>query len=215
MIYSSKVMDNWRQQPKVSPDSSPSPPTTRPTTPTSPASVWGRPSSSSLDWRSGSLPRPISHQAVLPPFKRLEDGYILYIPPAPIPSSSIIRRHSNQSQFEDHPIVVLGTRRDAGDDIVMFRHIASFGGVPVEEKKSKHLQGFFMLCENSQDKGKKSTNPIAKMALGPPLKKRSYVNLSHNSFFEIEYRYLAPFHGELRRLDAESVAFIKKAPCST
>jgi hypothetical protein len=48
-----------------------------------------------------------------------------------------------------------------------------------------------------------------------PLQKRSYVNLSPNSLFEIEYKYLEAFttHG-LRRLDAKTVSFIQGKSCT-
>jgi hypothetical protein len=73
-----------------------------------------------------------------------------------------------------------------------------------------------MLIQNSKDMEVTNSNPIAWMAMGEPLQKRSYVNLSRNSLFEIEYKYVEAFRGNgLRRLDAESVSFIKKAQSST
>jgi hypothetical protein len=48
-----------------------------------------------------------------------------------------------------------------------------------------------------------------------PLEKRSYINLSYNSLFEIEYKYFEAFtKSELRRLDAKSVALIKNVRLS-
>ncbi|CAN9292025.1 unnamed protein product [Alternaria alternata] len=225
MVYSSRVMAAWRQPPKVSLDTSPSPHTTQPTTPTLPPLIKRRRSSSSSDdssrsscssfsssssdWHSESpLPR---RKAGLPSFERLEDGDILYLPATPIPSSSIIRKHPNQSEVENHLVVVLGKRRYHGKYIVSFRQFTTFHGISVEEKKPERQRGFFMLCDNDESMTTESTNPIARMALGLPLKKRSYINLSPNSLFEIEYEYLDSFHNTLRRPNAESVAFIKRA----
>lgn len=112
MVYSSRVMAAWRQPPKVSLDTSPSPHTTQPTTPTLPPLIKRRRSSSSSDdssrsscssfsssssdWHSESPPP--RRKAGLPSFERLEDGDILYLPATPShhpPSSGSIRTRAS------------------------------------------------------------------------------------------------------------------------
>ncbi|KAI4954285.1 hypothetical protein J4E91_001996 [Alternaria rosae] len=158
--------------------------------------------------------------AGLPPPDELMEGDIVYLTPKKIPDSSIIRSHQNQSGFENHPIVVLGKERRKGTTIVSFRQLTTFNGRTVEEKKMgdrKHQQKFYMMVENHQDRVNSTVNPVAKMTPGfDALKRRSYVNLSPNSRFEIEYEYLEAFGKDgLRRLDAESVSYIKSARSDT
>jgi hypothetical protein len=143
----------------------------------------------------------------------LKEGDIVYLTAAPIPSSSIIRQHPNQSRFENHPVVVLGKERQWGTAIVDFRQLTTFAGVAVEDKKVEQQRHFYMMVQNRQDEKTASTHPIARMAPGfDPLAKRSYVNLSPNSRFKIEYKYLEAFGTDgLRRLDAESVSYIQRA----
>ncbi|KAI4630521.1 uncharacterized protein J4E88_000437 [Alternaria novae-zelandiae] len=158
--------------------------------------------------------------AGLPPPDELMEGDIVYLTPKTIPKSSIIRSHVNQSGFEDHPIVVLGKERRKGTMIVSFRLLTTFNGHTVEEKRQgdrRHQRKFFMMVDNHQDRVNSTINPVAKMAPGfDALKKRSYVNLSRNSRFEVEYEYLEAFGKDpLRRLDAKSVSYIKSARFDT
>ncbi|KNG52275.1 hypothetical protein DDE82_000481 [Stemphylium lycopersici] len=190
---------SWRSR-SSSPQSSPSPLRAQ------------NPWASKSNWRNGSPPKP-KPTIGKPEFENLVEGQVLYLAWPPL--SSIFWKHPGMSDPEGHPVVVIAKRKNrAGENCVDFRITTTFGGKRLQDKKSAYHWQYFMQCENSVEMVNQNEVRLAKMAPDSEVfKKRSYVNMSPNSLYHIEYEHLSAFRDQPElRFDKQTVSEIKNTP---
>ncbi|KAL5120122.1 hypothetical protein ACEQ8H_001947 [Pleosporales sp. CAS-2024a] len=167
-------------------------PPSPPRTPSPPASRV------SVCWRSTAAP-PAAIRKVLPSFDDVEAGMVFYLPDeGDMLGSRIHESIGNQPQSPwCHPAVI--TRKgveDDGEECVEIRLCTSFGGMDVVAKKPLQQQALFMLASNSEDENTHGGTCLARLQDSGRFGKRTYVNLSRNSVYTVEYRRLTAFKGK-------------------
>jgi hypothetical protein len=119
---------------------------------------------------------------------------VFHLPLIEPPADSIIHQRIKQVGQEqapwNHPAVVVAKWEEGGKQCVSIRLCTTFGGVSVQERKPEHQQKFFLLADNEVDQEPHGNTCLAKMETGSGFSKRTYVNLSHNSVYPIEYKHL-------------------------
>ncbi|KAH5586802.1 hypothetical protein HBI65_243070 [Parastagonospora nodorum] len=192
--------------PPLSPSLS-SPTSSPPTPPPSPPVTRGLKGS----WRVGAAP-PSSTDKNLPSFDNVELGMVFYLPTEEKLVGSKIHEYMKGTDQNPwcHPAVVVGKEIDfQGVECVQIRLCTTFNGHTVTEKKPPHQQRLFMLADNNQDDKPHPGTTLAKM-IGARFSKRTYVNLSENSEYDVEYMYLTSYNGKPpMRFDRESVQKIR------
>lgn len=146
--------------------------------------------SASLAWRIGAKPLS-SDDKGMPSFEDLELGMVLYLPAIPPPSSSRMHKVLVGKKQEpwNHAVVVVGKWSDPGEECVEIRICTSFNGKHVEEACPNH-QGLHMLAANSEDNKPHGTTSLATIIGHARFSKRTYINLSADSHYPIEYKHL-------------------------
>ncbi|KAF2127180.1 hypothetical protein P153DRAFT_295815 [Dothidotthia symphoricarpi CBS 119687] len=195
-----------RRSPQLPACSPPSPPLTPPLTPPQPpqparrqaggsssrapvpaASPWAR-----GNWRSGAKPLSAPSTSV-PSYDSVELGHVVKLPKVTDTSSIIhvgLAQGGDQEPW-DHPAVITGKFEKGGEQYVRIRLTTSFGGRTVEARKPSHQRRFFILADNAEDQTPHSGTVLASMKAGSArFVKRTYVNLSRNSEYVIEYKHL-------------------------
>lgn len=185
----------------------PSPPSSPPTPPPSPPVTRGLKGS----WRLGAAP-PSSIDKALPSFDDVELGMVFHLPTEEKLVGSKIHEYVKGTGQNPwcHPAVVVGKKVDSkGEECVQIRLCTTFNGQTVTERKPAQQRRLFILADNHQDNEPHLGTTLAKM-IGARFGKRTYVNLSENSEYDVEYRYLTSYNGKPpMRFDHESVQKIR------
>jgi hypothetical protein len=155
-------------------------------------------SQSVQSWRSGA--RPLSSvSTVMPSFKDLEIGMIFHLPETPAPVSSKIQKEltcrQNQNPWK-HPVVVVRKYEDAGVECVDIRLFTSFGERGGLSNKNPHHHRFFMLADNSVDNTPHGNTKLVTMKGNARFGKVTYLNLSADSQYPIEYKHLELYNNQ-------------------
>ncbi|RMZ66173.1 hypothetical protein GMOD_00005250 [Pyrenophora seminiperda CCB06] len=168
-------------------------------------------SSSPRNWRNTSPSAATPPKACKKPdFQDLVEGQILYLRDS-VAIQDSLRSNNQGGNPVDHPVVILGKFNKKGAECVQFRHLTSFGGKSLEERKPEHQRHFFLPCESQDGSSPSEGAHIATLEAGSGvLAKRSYVNLSPNSIYQIEYTHLEVYKDqESLRFDTASTSYIK------
>lgn len=221
---------SWRRSSTT--DLSPSPPSppyplpwrrrsapTLSTDPTSSSPPRGLPGvgANSTNWRVRSTPPP-STIPCLPSFGEVKAGTILFLPNTDLGSSRIHQGLHQDDEPWYHPVVVLGKFVTNGEQCVRIRTCTSFNNQRIEDAKLEHQRRCFLLVDNDADTEVHHGTRLGEMAPGSDrFSKRTYVNLSFNSLYEVEYKHLELFNGKpAMQLDEKTVAMVKNCdPCSS
>jgi hypothetical protein len=170
------------------------------------------PSQSVESWRIGAGPSS-SVKKGIPSFKDLEIGMIFYLPLTPAPASSRIHteltRRRNQEPW-NHPAVVVDKYLDAGEECVKIRLFTTFSGRGGLESKDLRHHHFFMLADNREDTVPHGDTDLATMKGGAKFGKKTYLNLSAESQYPIEYKHLDLYNNHApMQFDAFSLHLIQ------
>ncbi|KAE8861224.1 hypothetical protein PTNB29_06319 [Pyrenophora teres f. teres] len=161
-----------------------------------------------------------------PDFKSLAEGQTFFVPEYGVPQNSVLWNKKDGSDPSGHPVVVVGKFKNAkGEECVRFRTLTSFGSQPLEFRNPSH-RGSTLCCASTLYKDDdyeatsnaslphprptlgrlripssrfiaQLTTPGVQTAIGSGnLAKRSYINFSPNSVYEIQYTYLTVFNGQ-------------------
>lgn len=119
---------------------------------------------------------------------------VLYLPSTPVPPGSRMEKilaGENQNPG-NHPAVVVGKWEDLdGEECVEIRLCTTLCGTDVREKKKKdYQQEWFMLADNTEDNKPHGTTSLATLIGSARFGRRTYINLSRNSRYPIEYKHL-------------------------
>ncbi|KAF2833940.1 hypothetical protein CC86DRAFT_415965 [Ophiobolus disseminans] len=181
---------SWRRSLTPSPPSTPSP------------------SNCSSAWRTNAGPPP---SIGLPSWEKARVGDIVYLDPISAPLDSVIHgklaMESPQSPW-GHPAIILGKYEKSGVQCVDIRLCTSFDNKTVMQRKPERQWGLFMLVDNDQDRQPHAGTTLGTVVPGSPrFSKRTYINLSANSAYPIEYKYLTrwnPPKGQIQ-IDQDTV----------
>jgi hypothetical protein len=129
----------------------------------------------------------------MPSFDKVELGMVFHLPVTPAPADSRIQAklaREPQSPW-NHPIVITRKWEENGEQCVSFAGCTTFKGQRIEDVKKEHEQIQFLLAANSQDEVPHGSTRLAMMEdKTKKFSRRTYVNLSPDSEFEIEYKHL-------------------------
>jgi hypothetical protein len=174
------------------------PPSSRSSSPASSCSPSPPPTRGLMgSWRATAAP-PSSSNKSLPSFDNVELGMVFYLPAEEKLTGSRIHEqlHGSDQSPWCHPAVIVGKRKAAdGEECVEVRLCTTLRGTHVEVKKQFHQQGFFMLADNTEDNTPHGSTILARMTGSSRFGKRTYINLSFNSKYTVEYRHLTPYNG--------------------
>lgn len=182
--------------------------------PSHPTTAWRRRSSSSSsepwatskNWRTNTPPLPTR---ILPRYEDVELGDVLLLPPQlPPPNSIIFEKLAGSADQRPwgHPAVITGKFVEAGKECVRIRLCTTFGGRKIEDVKQIHQRKMYVLTDNQYDAKPHKGTRLVKMAdSSGKFQKRSYVNLSWNAEYPIEFEHLTRWTGRMPlKFDAES-----------
>ncbi|KAH7094759.1 hypothetical protein FB567DRAFT_586114 [Paraphoma chrysanthemicola] len=173
--------------------------------------------SSNAPWRRGnslpaapttSLPLPTPSK---PSFDDVQEGMVFFLPEPPKSSRMQVAIDGTDQDPWGHPFVVTGKRVLDGDDCVEVRCCTSFAGRRITEThKPTHQHDLFVLADNNMDSVPHGTTSLAGVIAGSAkFPKRTYVNLSKASIYEVEYQYLtACKYGQIQ-FDLDAILRIK------
>lgn len=168
------------------------------------------PSTASSTASSPKAPSPKASKK--PDYQNLVVGQILFLPAIGIPSSSILWSNQVGGDPTRHPLVITKKFKDVwGVECVQFRSLTTFRGQTVEDRKPAHQQHYYVQVDSREDPSPVGGAQTATFEAGSDvLAKRSYVNLSPNSTYEVEYTHLEIFRGYPSvRLDIASISYIQ------
>jgi hypothetical protein len=188
---------SWRRG-----DPSPTPPSS-----SSPSPSPSPPPSSSTNWRAGA--RSLLPEINLPSFDKVELGMVFHLPGDPAPANSRIQAklaREPQSPW-NHPVVITRKWEENGEQCVSFRTCTTFKSQHIEIVKKQRERTQFLLAANHEDEMPHGTTRLAMMEAGSRrFARRTYVNLSPGSEFEIEYKHLALFgHKPPMKFDSDAL----------
>jgi hypothetical protein len=135
----------------------------------------------------------------MPSFVDLEIGMIFYLPLTPPPASSRIQTELTRRQNQDpwnHPAVVVEKYEDAGEECVKIRLFTTFSERGGLGNKNPHHHHFFMLADNSEDNEPHGNTKLATMKGRARFGKKTYLNLSADSKYPIEYKHLDLYNNQ-------------------
>jgi hypothetical protein len=144
-------------------------------------------------WRTDTGPLSLGIKG-LPCFDEVDLGMVFFLPDIQLQLESRIQdKLAGSSQFPwNHPAVVVAKSVENGEQCVRIRLCTSFRGQRVEDRKPYHQQKYFVLADNSEDLVPHCNTRLARMEPGSAsFSKRTYVNMSHDSEYPIEYKHLA------------------------
>ncbi|KAH7379996.1 hypothetical protein BKA66DRAFT_571079 [Pyrenochaeta sp. MPI-SDFR-AT-0127] len=218
----SSASTTWRCRSSISSPSSSSSPPSPPLSHSSTSTTWRRRSSASssdwetsCNWRTGNPRLPTR---ALPRYEDAQPGDVLFLPLQLPPSDSIIFEKlalSAEQRPWGHPAVITGKFMEAGKECVRIRLCTTFGGRKIEDVKPVWRWKMFALAENEQDEKPQEGTRLVKMAVGSGnFQKRSYVNLSKNAEYPIEFVHLDCWTGRVPlKFDSESTQRIINCEC--
>ncbi|CAA9964178.1 hypothetical protein PTMSG1_07537 [Pyrenophora teres f. maculata] len=151
-----------------------------PSSSSSPSGTNGAAWTTNSSWRTASPKKASPPKASgTPDFKSLAEGQTFFLPEYGVPQNSVLWNKKDGSDPSGHPVVVVGKFKNAkAEECVRFRTLTSFGSQPLEFRNPSHRGS----VQTAIDSGN--------------LAKRSYINFSPNSVYEIQYTYLTVFNGQ-------------------
>jgi hypothetical protein len=94
----------------------------------------------------------------------------------------------------NHPAVIVGKWIADGEQCVSIRLCTTFHGTRIVDYKTARHQKLYVLAANEEDEKPHGDTCLAEMEAGSgKFGRRTYVNLSANSVFPIEYKHLGLF----------------------
>jgi hypothetical protein len=142
---------------------------------------------------------------------------VLHLSQDPAPPESRIYQKLQAGESQDpwnHPAVIVGKWIEGGEQCVSIRLCTTFHGVKVVDRKAEHQRKYFLLAANDVDEEPHGDTCLARMEAGSgKFTRRTYVNLSANSVYPIEYKHLGLFGTKPpMRFDSKARAIILSSP---
>lgn len=114
----------------------------------------------------------------LPSFPELKEGYVCFLPSVPPPMVSRIHQglaSRPTSSPWNHAAVVTRKFTGNGEECIKFRLCTTFGNKTLQEHKNKWHWQYFLAAEGTEC---------------PQFSRNTYVNMSPNSEYTIEYKHI-------------------------
>mgnify|MGYP003629404388 CR=1 FL=1 len=147
----------------------------------------------------------------MPRFEDLQEGMVFFLPEPPKSSRMQVTIAGTGQNPWRHPVVVTDKRAVDGENCVEIRLCTSFGDQRITSTDKKpHQYNMFVLADNNIDTVPHGYTRLAGLIVGSAkFPKRTYVNLSKDSTYEIEYDYLTPWDKGPIQFDKAAMARIK------